>query len=653
MPSLQAVTMVHGGEEEEKKVGAPPTCTPHALVSLLRARSERSTKAEEKVEWVRSQLVGRDAEFETPFGRRALLYADHTATGRSLHYIEDYILNHVLPFYGNTHTEDSYVGSKTTRMARKAASYIKRCMGAGPEDALLFCGSGATAAAKRLQEAIGVACPPALRLRAAAQQQLLRAEERWVVFVGPYEHHSNLLSWRQSLADVVEVPAAGAGDGDGLVDLAALRRALASPEYANRPMLGCFSACSNVTGVLTDTRAIARLLHQHGAFACFDFAASGAYVDIDMRSGEMDGYDAVFLSPHKFVGGPGTPGILLMNRALYRLAGMPPSTCGGGTVAYVNGFSEEDTVYYDDIEEREDAGTPPIVQKVRASLAFWVKEHVGRDAVALREQVYAEAAMARLLSNPNVEVLGNVAARRLPIFSFLVYPGGGDADDDTSLATATTGTPSRRRRLPLHGRFVAKLLNDLFGIQARGGCACAGPYGHALLGVGEDLSLRIRDAIVRGYHGVKPGWTRVSFAYYLSRDEFRFVLAAIDFVAAHGHRFLPLYSFDWATGNWAFRRRTFKHHVMREELLRDHRGRRTAATTTADSDDGDDDEQYYPKKKTAGADQQQAAACRTTDKFQSYLETATKIALSLPDTYHEIVASVPKGLDPSIILFRV
>lgn len=310
-------------------------------------------------------------------------------------------------------------------------------------------------------------------------------------------------------------------------------------------------------------------------------------------------------------------------------------------------------MYYDDIEEREDAGTPPIVQKVRASLAFWVKEHVGRDAVALREQVYAEAAMARLLSNPNVEVLGNVAARRLPIFSFLVYPGGGDADDDTSLATATTGTPSRRRRLPLHGRFVAKLLNDLFGIQARGGCACAGPYGHALLGVGEDLSLRIRDAIVRGYHGVKPGWTRVSFAYYLSRDEFRFVLAAIDFVAAHGHRFLPLYSFDWATGNWAFRRRTFKHHVMREELLRDHRGRRTAATTTADSDDGDDDEQYYPKKKTAGADQQQAAACRTTDKFQSYLETATKIALSLPDTYHEIVASVPKGLDPSIILFRV
>ncbi|XP_062197639.1 uncharacterized protein LOC133900497 isoform X2 [Phragmites australis] len=625
MPSLQTVM-----DGDREAIGGPNGTSTTTLVSLLRVKSERSAKAEEKVEWVRSQLVGHDAEFETPFGRRPLVYADHTASGRSLRYIEDYILKHVLPFYGNTHTEDSYVGSRTTRMVRRAASYIKRCMAAGADDALLFCGSGATAAVKRLQEAMGVACPPALRARAAAQ---LRAEERWVVFVGPYEHHSNLLSWRQSLADVVEV---GAGP-DGLVDLTALRRALSSPEYADRPMLGTFSSCSNVTGVLTDTRAVARLLHQHGAFACFDFAASGPYAEIDMRSGEMDGYDAVFLSTHKFVGGPGTPGILLMNRALYRLAGMPPSTCGGGTVAYVNGFNEEDTVYYDDVEEREDAGTPPIVQKVRASLAFWVKEHVGRDAVALRERVYAEAAMVRLLSNPNVEVLGNVAARRLPVFSFLVYPGGVDDDDDNSSSVAASATGRwKRPRLPLHGRFVAKLLNDLFGIQARGGCACAGPYGHALLGVGEELSLRIRSAIVKGYHGVKPGWTRVSFAYYLSREEFRYILAAIEFVAAHGHRFLPLYGFDWATGNWAFRRWTFKHHVMREELLRGH------GSSAIDVD--------YDKVPTKEAGNH---AADVSDKFESYLESATKIALSLPDSYDEQIISVPKGLDPDIILFRV
>ncbi|CAL4984797.1 unnamed protein product [Urochloa decumbens] len=638
MPSLQPATMDGGGEVtggSRKRGGAPANSnnkdstttstaaaaaatTTTTLVSLLRARSERSARAEERVEWVRSQLVGRDAEFETPFGRRALLYADHTASGRSLRYIEDYILNHVLPFYGNTHTEDSYVGSRTTRTARKAARYIKRCMGGGPNDALLFCGSGATAAIKRLQEAIGVApCPPSAA--AARARELLRPEERWVVFVGPYEHHSNLLSWRRSLADVVEVPA---GSGDGLVDLDALRRALAAPEHANRPMLGAFSACSNVTGVITDTRAIARILHQHGAFACFDFAASGPYVDIDMRSGEMDGYDAVFLSPHKFVGGPGTPGILLMNKALYRLAGHPPTTCGGGTVAYVNGFSEEDTVYYSDIEEREDAGTPAIVQKVRASLAFWVKEHVGRGgAISLRERAYADAAMSRLLANPNIKVLGNVsaaAARRLPIFSFLVYPP--DSGD---------------RRLPLHGRFVARLLNDLFGIQARGGCACAGPYGHTLLGVGEELSLRIRDAIVGGYHGVKPGWTRVSFSYYMSGEEVRFVLDAVEFVAAHGHRFLPLYGFDWATGNWAFRRRTFKRLAIREDLLRgggDRRRRHAGEGTT---------------KKAAGD------AGALGDKYESYLESATRIALSLPDTYDELVSSVPKGLDPDIILFRV
>jgi hypothetical protein len=293
----------------------------------------------------------------------------------------------------------------------------------------------------------------------------------------------------------------------------------------------------------------------------------------------------------------------------------------------------QDTVYYDDVEEREDAGTPPIVQKVRASLAFWVKEHVGRDAVALRERVYAEAAMARLLSNPNVEVLGNVAARRLPIFSFLVYPGDGTA------SPTTTGR-RQQRRLPLHGRFVAKLLNDLFGIQARGGCACAGPYGHTLLGVVEELSLRIRAAIVEGYHGVKPGWTRVSFPYYLSREEFRFILAAIDFVAAHGHRFLPLYSFDWSTGNWAFRRRTLKHHVMREQLLHDR---------DIDFASDDDDGFFVAEKKKKNG----SGTGGFSGKFESYLESATKIALSLPDTYDEQLVRLPVGLDPDIVLFRV
>uniref|UniRef100_M8BAV9 Putative cysteine desulfurase n=1 Tax=Aegilops tauschii TaxID=37682 RepID=M8BAV9_AEGTA len=565
----------------------------------------------------------------------------------------------VLPFYGNTHTDDSHVGSKTTRLVHKAARYIKRCMGAGRADALVFCGAGTTAAIKRLQEIIGVALP-SVEMRNWLSAQL-RDEERWVVFVGPYEHHSNLLSWRQSLAEqrhrrhdghagpyehhsnllswrqsLAEVVEVGV-DAEGLVDVAALRRALGSPEYAGRPMLGSFSACSNVTGVMTDTREIARVLHQHGAFACFDFAASGPYVKIDMKSGETDGYDAVFLSPHKFVGGPGTPGILLMNKSLYKLNSQPPSTCGGGTVAYVNGFNEEDTLYYDDIEEREDAGTPPILQKIRASLAFWVKEYVGYDTMDLRERVFSEMAMKRLVHNPNVMVLGNTSAHRIPIFSFLIFPSVtmkekpfddfGEPSCDKQLETM------KHKQLPLHGRFVTRLLNDIFGIQARGGCACAGPYGHTLLNVDNELSLRIRSAVLEGYSGLKPGWTRLSFSYYLSKEEFKFILSAIEFIATYGHRFLSLYKFDWITGNWTFRKQAVKYHIMREEL---------SLHIEPLKQKKDQPKLAYMMDKPAVNDK----------KFQSYLDSANKIALSMPDISNKIV-SFPKGVDPDLVLFHI
>uniref|UniRef100_A0A0D9XQA0 Aminotransferase class V domain-containing protein n=1 Tax=Leersia perrieri TaxID=77586 RepID=A0A0D9XQA0_9ORYZ len=646
MPSLRAAMegrrrrVVVDGDEgitNTTNQGTSTTTATTPLLSLFRAKTE----SEEKVEWVRSQLIGRGAAFDTPFGRRPLVYADHTASGRSLRYVEDYILHHVLPFYGNTHTEDSYVGSRTTRTVRRAESYIKKCLGAGDNDALLFCGSGATAAIKRLQEVMGVAASPGpLRERAAA---LLRPEERWVVFVGPYEHHSNLLSWRRSLADVVEI----GEDGDGLLDLAALRQALRDPRYADRPMIGSFSACSNVTGIITDTRAVARLLHQHGAFACFDFAASGPYVEIDMRSDQTDGYDAVFLSPHKFVGGAaGTPGILAVTRALYRISSQPPTTCGGGTVLYANGASESHTVYHSAVEAREDAGTPPIVGKVRAALAFWVKHRAGLSpAAAIREWGYADAAMAWLMENPRVVVLGNVKARRLPIFSFLVFPGSDGGDDWVNGVDGVNGGGSRRR-LPLHGRFVARLMNDLFGIQARGGCACAGPYGHRLLGVGDELSLRIRDAILKGYHGVKPGWTRVSFAYYLSSEELRYILAAVDIVAAHGHRFLPLYAFDWRTGDWRFRHDA---NLNRHHLMAHHLGGGGGGATTSSSEYSDDfDDAGGGEVHTARSDDVSA------EKFEGYLETARRIARSLPEPeMNDRLVNVPEGVDPDIVLFRL
>jgi selenocysteine lyase/cysteine desulfurase len=344
-----------------------------------------------------------------------------------------------------------------------------------------------------------------------------------------------------------------------------------------------------------------------------------------MKSGEIDGYDAVFLSPHKFIGGPGTPGILLMNKSLYRLNSQPPSTCGGGTVNYVNGFNEEDTLYYDDIEEREDAGTPAIIQKIRASLAFWVNEYIGYDTIDLHEQIYTEMAMKRLVDNPNVKVLGNTSANRLPIFSFLIYPPMVDSffHGDDRLAIV------RRKRLPLHGRFVTKLLNDLFGIQARGGCACAGPYGNILLEINNELSLRIRSALVEGYLGLKPGWTRLSFAYYISKEEFKFILDAIEFLAAYGHRFLSLYKFDWRSSNWTFSKQAAK------EL--------SAATGVLLGEDL----QFKAEDKS---DNNKPEPNHT--KFATYMENAKRIALSLPDINQQII-SIPQGVDPDIIIFHV
>ncbi|CAI8619126.1 unnamed protein product [Vicia faba] len=496
---------------------------------------------EEKLSWIQSQIIGNDTEFDSPFGRRRLVYADHTASGRSLHCIENFITKHVLPFYGNTHTSESQVGRRTTKMLHETTEYIKKCLGGGEDEALVLCGSGATAAIKRLQEVMGIGVPSILRER---MLRCLDEQERWVVFVGPYEHHSNLLSWRQSLAEVVEIGL----DDKGLLDMEALKMQLEVYKDSNRPLLGSFSACSNVTGIYSDTRAIARLLHQYNGFACFDFAASGPYVEIEMRSGKIDGYDAVFISPHKFLGGPDSPGVLLMNKALYKLRYAPPSTCGGGTVNYVNGFNEKDTLYLEDIEERENGGTPAIIQTVRAALAFCVKEYINYKEIEKLEHLYINKALKRLMSNQNIHILGNLNTKRQAILSFVIY--------------STTNTKNKRGKI-LSGSFVATLLNDLFGIQSRGGCACAGPYGHDLLNINQSQSLAVRSTIQEGYVGVKPGWTRVSFPYYMKEEDFEFILTAIEFLSIYGQRFLTLYKFDLKNGSW-----TIKKHKL-ETLIKE------------------------------------------------------------------------------------
>ncbi|CAA0839433.1 Unknown protein [Striga hermonthica] len=607
------------------------TTTDQSFDVLDKGIPSSSDSVQTKLAWLRTQIIGGAAEFHTPFGRRRLTYADHTASGRALHCIENYITTTFLPLYGNSHTSDSHVGIHTTQRVREAADYVKKCLGGGEGDALLFCGSGATAAVKRLQEVMGIAVPSTMRERVVG---CLRDEERWVVLVGPYEHHSNILSWQQTLAEVVEIGI----NPHGLLDMEDLRDKLALYRSNNRPILGSFSACSNVTGIRTNTRAVARLLHEHGGFVCFDFAASGPYVKIDMRSRELDGYDAIFMSTHKFLGGPGSPGILLMSKALYRLGSSPPSTCGGGTVNYVNCYNQKDTIYIDSIEEREDAGTPPIIQKARAALAFWIKEYIGYKAISRLEKNYIGRALERLGSNPHIKILGNTntAVKRHAIFSFLVL----STTDISSRNEGKLGLDFWRESgntfgKPLHGPFVAKLLNDLFGIQARGGCACAGPYGHRLLNVDEPLSLAFRSLIQKGYTGIKPGWTRVSFPYYMSEEEFEYILTAIEFVAVYGQRFLSWYNFSWTTGVWTFNSKALKDNYVNRILDGPSLSCMIKALNMEASNEG----QVCLKKDDV--------LC----KYISYFDTAKRIAGVLPKFPPH--RKIPADIDVNLVPFRL
>jgi len=491
--------------------------------------------------WLRSQVVGIDTPIETPFGRRLLVYCDYTASGRCLLFVERYLLG-LQRLYANTHTEDDITGRSMTQLLHEAEAAIKRAVNAGPAGRIVACGTGATGAIHKLQEIVGVAIPPATR------QSLLdgladflgpdriaafgaRQQQRQpVVFVGPYEHHSNEVSWRHGFATVVEVRLAP----DGGVDLGHLESLLRDPQYRDRLRIGSFSAASNVTGMRSPVGAIARLLHAHGAFACFDFAASAPYVEIDMNppaaAGDGDAsLDAVFVSPHKFLGGPGSCGVLVFNERLYHRE-LPPTVCGGGTVDYV---SEVDEDFVADVEARERSGTPGVLQTLKAALVFELKAAITPARIEAREARLLGRALERWRTDDRIEILGNADAdRRISIVSFNVRDPGGSY---------------------LHPKFVTALLNDLFGIQSRAGCSCAGPYGHRLLHIGPDVSEQFRDWVRKGFQGIKPGWCRVGFHFVMDDAEADYIIDAVSFVAAHGHRFLPLYDFDARTGLWACR----------------------------------------------------------------------------------------------------
>ena len=472
---------------------------------------------------IRDNVIGDYRPIHTPFGDKPLIYADYTASGRGLQAIENFIQHEVLPWYANTHTESSYTGRQTTRLREEARAMIRRAVNGTHEDQIIFCGPGATAAINKLIDILNLSLPADLDREYGFSAQIPE-EKRPVIFIGPYEHHSNELPWRESIADVVTIPLTQCGQ----IDLGVLEAKLQM--YSNRPLkIGSFSAASNVTGLKSDTNAISRLLHRYGALSFWDYAAAAPYVGIDV-TGRVDeegdsSKDAIFISPHKFIGGPGTPGILVVKKAL--LTNSVPAVPGGGTVSFV---TPDEHRYLDAGERREEGGTPAIIESIRAGLVFQLQQQVGTDNIEQREHQLVSAAMKRWRQHDNIKILGSNERDRLSIVSFQITHQGNY----------------------LHYGFVVALLNDLFGIQSRGGCSCAGPYGHQLLGIDHATSKGIEAAVADGEMILRPGWVRMNFNYFIDEPCFEYIVRAVELIARYGAQLLPYYEFDKASSIWRF-----------------------------------------------------------------------------------------------------
>ena len=461
----------------------------------------------------RRQTIGHDQRFVSPYGEHRIVYADWTASGRLYRPIEDRLRDSFGPFVGNTHSEASVTGGAMTVAYHEARDRLKRHVNASTDDLILTPGTGMTGAVNKLQRILGLKAPEALR-----RYVTLSKQERPVVFVTHLEHHSNHTSWYETIADVVVVPP----DADGVVSLEALESQL--HQYRDRAVkIGAFSACSNVTGIITPYHAMARLMHRAGGVALIDFAASAPYVDIDMHpADDPEGHlDAVLFSPHKFLGGPGSSGVIVFNRALYR--NTVPDEAGGGTVAWTNPWGGY--AFLDNIEAREDGGTPGFLQTIKSALAVQLKDEMSVAKMQAREHVIAPYAMDKLVAIPGVHVLAQGARQRLAMLSFWVE-----------------GT---------HYNLMVRLLNDRFGVQARGGCSCAGTYGHYLLHVDPSRSKTITDRIDHGDLSAKPGWVRVSFHPSTTMADIDFAIHAVEESVRHYEAWSRDYTYSPLTNEYS------------------------------------------------------------------------------------------------------
>ncbi len=461
----------------------------------------------------RQNILGVDARFSTPYGEVPLVYADWIASGRLYKPIEEILCERFGPMVGNTHSESSETGRIMTMTYHLAHRIIKEHVGASEDDIIITADSGMTGVLAKFQRILGLRVPERL-----LKYMDIPREERPVVFITHMEHHSNHTSWLESIADVVVLPP----DEQLLVQPQALEEAL--EKFAERPMkIGSFSACSNVTGIMPPYYELAEIMHRHGGYCFVDFAASAPYVDINMHPEHPEQrLDAVFFSPHKFLGGPGSSGVLVFNKSLYH--NRIPDHPGGGTVKWTNPWGEYS--YVADIEAREDGGTPGFLQAIRTALAIRLKEKMGVERIRAREEELVKRAFELLENVPGLHVLGGEHKERLGVFSF--YLEG------------------------IHHNLVVRLLNDRFGIQVRGGCSCAGTYGHYLLDVDWKLSHEITRRIEQGDLSLKPGWVRLSLHPTMSNEELEYIGRALMAVSENIASWKEDYCYDPATNEYYF-----------------------------------------------------------------------------------------------------
>ncbi|MCI4443458.1 MAG: aminotransferase class V-fold PLP-dependent enzyme [Lentimicrobium sp.] len=472
---------------------------------------EMPTQLEHYFQQFRKNIIGIDQEFVSPYGKQKIIYTDWTASGRLYRPIEEKMINEFGPFVANTHTETTVSGTAMTMAYHKARNIIKQHVNATEDDVLITDGTGMTGVVNKFQRILGLKIPENLK-----DFINIPAEKKPVVFISHMEHHSNQTSWLETIADVEVIPSCD----EGLFSLENLAKLL--EKYKDRSFkIASITSCSNVTGIKTPYHAAAKLMHQNNGLCFVDFACSGPYVAIDMHPEDPESFlDAIFFSPHKFLGGPGTSGVLVFNKKLYQ--NLIPDNPGGGTVSWTNPWGEHK--YIDNIEDREDGGTPGFLQVIKTALAIQLKEKMGINNILKREHEIVDYIFSNLGNIPNIKILAAQHQDRLGVISFYI--------DE------------------LHFNLGVKILNDKFGIQTRGGCSCAGTYGHFLLHVDQETSSQLIDEITLGDLIRKPGWIRMSIHPTTTNEEIQLVCEGIKALAENHQDWAKDYIYDKNTNEF-------------------------------------------------------------------------------------------------------